>query len=41
MAGVNQTPEQETRDVIDQILRDARWVVQDARKIDFSAAPVS
>lgn len=39
MAGVDQTPEQETRDVIDQMLRDAGWAVQDSRKIDFRAGP--
>ena len=33
----NQTPEQAARDVIDKKLSQASWVVQDARKIDFSA----
>ena len=35
----NQTPEQAAREVIDPVLRDADWGVQDNRKIDFSAGP--
>ena len=32
----NQTPEQAARDVIDRMLRDAGWVVQHNKQIDFS-----
>ena len=35
----NQTPEQAARDVIDERLREAGWVVQHNRKIDFQAGP--
>ncbi len=35
----NQTPEQAARDRIDEMLSRAGWVVQDNRKIDFSASP--
>ena len=37
MSSANQTPEQAARDVIDRMLRDAGWVVQHNRKIDFRA----
>ena len=35
----NQTPEQAARDVIDGMLREAGWVVQSNKKIDFRAGP--
>lgn len=35
---VNQNPEQRARDAIDQLLPQAGWMVQDKKKIDFSAA---
>ena len=35
----NQTPEQAARDRIDEMLSQSGWVVQDNRKIDFSASP--
>lgn len=35
---VNQNPEQLARDEIDASLAQAGWVVQDAKKIDFSAS---
>ncbi|QEQ98228.1 DEAD/DEAH box helicase family protein [Neptunomonas concharum] len=35
---VNQNPEQKARDQIDALLTHAGWVVQDKKKIDFSAA---
>src|SRR5688572_29380931 len=38
MSGPNQNPEQIARDKIDALLREAGWVVQPAKKIDFSAA---
>ena len=34
----NQTPEQAARDRIDQMLSQSGWVVQDQKKIDFSAS---
>jgi type I restriction enzyme R subunit len=37
MVNANQTPEQAARDVIDQMLREAGWVVQNNKKIDFRA----
>lgn len=37
MTELNQTPEQIARDKIDAMLREAGWVVQPAKKIDFSA----
>ena len=37
MPKVNQTPEQAARDKIDRMLSHAGWVVQDKKKIDFSA----
>jgi len=33
----NQNPEQKVRDTIDRMLRECGWVVQDKKKIDFSA----
>ena len=39
MSSANQTPEQAARDVIDERLREAGWVVQHKRKIDFRAGP--
>ena len=39
MVNANQTPEQAARDVIDQMLREAGWVVQSNKKIDFRAGP--
>jgi type I restriction enzyme R subunit len=39
MVNANQTPEQAARDVIDQMLREAGWVVQNNKKIDFRAGP--
>ncbi len=38
MTAPNQTPEQRARDQIDQLLAAVGWVVQDKKKIDFSAA---
>ena len=35
----NQTPEQAARDRIDEMLSQSGWIVQDNRKIDFSASP--
>jgi type I restriction enzyme R subunit len=35
----NQNPEQAARDQIDQLLRDAGWIVQGKKAIDFSAGP--
>ncbi|MGL4860913.1 MAG: hypothetical protein ACRC5A_14525, partial [Enterobacteriaceae bacterium] len=35
---VNQNPEQKARDYIDALLAQAGWVVQDKKKIDFSAS---
>ena len=35
---VNQNPEQKARDQIDALLAKAGWVVQDKKKIDFSAS---
>ena len=37
MPRANQTPEQVARDTIDEMLAQAGWVVQDNKKIDFSA----
>ena len=37
MPSPNQTPEQAARDSIDKMLSQAGWVVQDNKKIDFSA----
>ena len=37
MPKVNQTPEQKARDNIDAMLEQAGWLVQDKKKIDFSA----
>ncbi len=37
MPNANQTPEQTARDSIDRMLSQAGWVVQDNKKIDFSA----
>ena len=37
MSKVNQTPEQKARDNIDAMLEQAGWLVQDKKKIDFSA----
>ena len=37
MPSANQTPEQAARDSIDKMLSKAGWVVQDNKKIDFSA----
>ena len=39
MSNANQTPEQAVRDVIDDMLRKAGWVVQSNNKIDFRAGP--
>ena len=33
----NQNPEQISRDKIDELLKESGWVVQPAKKIDFSA----
>ena len=38
MASANQTPEQAARDRIDQMLSQSGWVVQDQKKVDFSAS---
>ena len=38
MSKVNQTPEQKARDNIDEMLGRAGWLVQDKKKIDFSAS---
>ena len=38
MASPNQTPEQAARDRIDEMLSQSGWVVQDNKKIDFSAS---
>ena len=38
MSKVNQTPEQKARDNIDEMLGLAGWLVQDKKKIDFSAS---
>lgn len=38
MSAPNQTPEQRARDQIDALLQQAGWVVQDKKKIDFSAS---
>ena len=35
---VNQNPEQKARDQIDSLLKQAGWVVQDKKKINFSAS---
>ena len=35
---VNQNPEQRARDQIDTLLQQAGWVIQNNKKIDFSAA---
>ena len=37
MSKANQTPEQAARDIIDKMLSHVGWVVQDKKKIDFSA----
>ena len=37
MPNLNQTPEQRARDKIDLMLEQAGWLVQDKKKIDFSA----
>ena len=37
MSKANQTPEQKARDNIDMMLEQAGWLVQDKKKIDFSA----
>ena len=37
MSKANQTPEQAARDIIDKMLSQAGWLVQDKKKIDFSA----
>ena len=37
MRSANQTPEQAARDKIDRMLFDSGWIVQDKKKIDFSA----
>ena len=37
MTNLNQTPEQRARDEIDLMLEQAGWLVQDKKKIDFSA----
>ena len=37
MPNVNQTPEQAARERIDAMLSQSGWVVQDNKKIDFSA----
>ena len=37
MPNANQTPEQAARDIIDKKLSQAGWVIQDKKKIDFSA----
>ena len=37
MSKANQTPEQKARDSIDAMLEQAGWLVQDKKKIDFSA----
>ena len=37
MSSANRTPEQAARDEIDRILSQAGWVVQDNKKVDFSA----
>ena len=39
MSNPNQTPEQAARDVIDEKLSQAGWIVQDKKKIDLSAGP--
>ena len=38
MPSDNQTPEQAARDKIDEQLSNASWIVQDNKKIDFSAS---
>ena len=38
MPSANQTPEQAARDKIDRMLSQSGWVVQDKKKIDFSAS---
>ena len=37
MPNANQTPEEAVRDIIDDMLSQAGWIVQDNKKIDFSA----
>lgn len=37
MTALNQNPEQRARDRIDALLRQAGWVIQDKKKIDFAA----
>ena len=37
MPNANQTPEEAARDIIDNMLSQAGWIVQDNKKIDFSA----
>ncbi len=37
MTDRNQTPEQIARDKIDALLKEAGWVVQSAKKIDFNS----
>ena len=37
MSKANQTPEQASRDIIDKMLSQAGWLVQDKKKIDFNA----
>ncbi|WP_428101095.1 hypothetical protein [Candidatus Rariloculus sp.] len=38
MPSANRSPEQVARDNIDKLLSHSGWVVQDNKKIDFSAA---
>lgn len=37
MSAINQNPEQIARDKIDQMLREASWVVQSKNKVDMYA----
>ena len=37
MTAKNQTPEQIARDKIDALLEEAGWIIQSAKKIDFSS----
>ena len=37
MRSANQTPKQAARNKIDRMLVDSGWLVQDKKKIDFSA----
>ena len=39
MPSANQTPEQIARDVIDEMLSQAGWMVQNNNQINFNASP--